>query len=423
MTVAEIRERFLSFFEARDHRRMPSSSLVPPPDDRSVLLTTAGMQQFKPYFRGEQEPPPPRLTLVQKCFRTPDIENVGLTARHLTFFEMLGNFSFGDYFKEGRSPGPGSCRPRASASTRRIWITVFGGDDELGRPTTRRSRSGKRSACPRSGSCTSAARTTSGRPGRSAPAARARSSTTTGASTSAARTTCPGDDTDRFLEFWNLVFMQYDLADDGTMTPLPAPSIDTGLGPDRLAAILQDVPSVYETEHFMPLVRYGEERSGQEDGGEPRAHARAAHLADHGRGMAFLIADGVVPSNEERGYVLRRIMRRAIQQGRALGISDFLPGLCEVVIDTMGDAYPELREQRDNDPALGARGGGELRPHARAGRADAAPDHRPGQGRGTSWVSAEDAFRLHDTYGFPYELTKELLKDEGLRSTTRASTS
>ena len=418
MNVAEIRERFLSFFEARDHRRVPSASLVPPPDDRSVLLTTAGMQPFKPYFRGEQPPPHPRLTSVQKCFRTPDIENVGLTARHLTFFEMLGNFSFGDYFKEGAIPFAWELSTSSDGyalDPDRIWITVFGGDDELGLgaddeaveiwksvgiPDERIVHLDRKDNFWQAGPV-----------GPSGPCSELyydRGVDFGGADDR------PGDDTDRFLEYWNLVFMQYELHEDGSLTPLPNPNIDTGLGPDRLAAVLQDVPSVYETEHFMALVDYGQERSGKRYGDSPAVTRALRILADHGRGMTFLISDGVVPSNEERGYVLRRIMRRAIQQGRVLGMDDFLPGLCRVVVETMGDAYPELRREADTIAKWS---------HAEEesfGRTLAQGERllgevvRRAKEQKTSWVAAEDAFKLHDTYGFPYELTKELLAEEGL---------
>ena len=418
MTVAEIRERFLSFFEARDHRRVPSASLVPPPDDRSVLLTTAGMQPFKPYFRGEQLPPHHRLTSVQKCFRTPDIENVGLTARHLTFFEMLGNFSFGDYFKEGAIPFAWELSTAADGfalDPDRIWITVFGGDDDLGLgPDQEAVEIWKAVGIPeerivhlgRGDNFWQA-----GPVGPSGPCSELYYDRGAGFGGPDDR---PGDDTDRFLEYWNLVFMQYELHEDGALTPLPNPNIDTGLGPDRLAAVLQDVPSVYETEHFMALISYGEERSGKKYG-DSQAVTRALRiLADHGRGMTFLIADGVVPSNEERGYVLRRIMRRAIQQGRVLGIDDFVPGLCQIVVDTMGEAYPELSREAETI-ARWARAEEES-----FGRTLAQGERllgevvRRAKEAGTSWVAAEEAFRLHDTFGFPYELTKELLAEEGL---------
>ena len=350
MKAAEIRERFLSFFEERDHLRVPSASLVPPSFDPSVLLTTAGMQPFKPYFRGEEQPPHVRLTSCQKCFRTVDIEEVGMTARHLTFFEMLGNFSFGDYFKQGAVEYAWELSTSGFGfDPERVWVTVFGGDDELGLgPTRRRSSAGARSASPTSGSSTSGARTTSGRPGPTGPCGPCSELYYDRGPEFGPDEDRPGDDTERMLEFWNLVFMQYELGADGSLTPLPKKNIDTGLGLDRLAAILQGVPSVFETENFRPLVELGEELSGRRYG-EDFATTRALRIiADHGRGMTFLMADGVVPSNEDRGYVLRRIMRRAIQQGRVLGIEDnLLPALCERTIEVMGDPYPELREQAE----------------------------------------------------------------------------
>ncbi|MEA2443947.1 MAG: alanyl-tRNA synthetase [Thermoleophilales bacterium] len=414
--IDEIRERFLSYFEGRDHLRVPSASLVPPPDDRSVLLTTAGMQPFKPYFRGEQKPPHVRLTSVQKCFRTPDIENVGLTARHLTFFEMLGNFSFGDYFKEGAIPYAWELSTDGyGLDPERIWITVFGGDDDLGLgPDLEAVEIWKSVGIPEDRIVHLGREDNFWQAGPVGPCGPCSELYYDRGADFGGEEDRPGDDTDRFLEFWNLVFMQYDLADDGSLTPLPAPSIDTGLGPDRLAAILQDVPSVYETQHFQALVRYGEESSGKKYG-ESQPVTRALRiLADHGRGMTFLIADGVVPSNEDRGYVLRRIMRRAVQQGRVLGIAGFLPGLCQVVIDTMGDAYPELRREAATIEKWSRAEEESFTRTLEQGEKLLAEIIRKAKEDGTSWVAAEDAFLLHDTYGFPYELTKELLAGEGL---------
>ena len=417
MTADEIRERFLSFFEARDHRRMPSASLVPSTYDPSVLLTTAGMQPFKPYFRGEEEPPHPRLTSCQKCFRTTDIENVGLTARHLTFFEMLGNFSFGDYFKQGAVEFAYElCIQGFGFDPERIWISVFGGDEELalgpdeeaiecwravGIPDERIVRLGREDNFWQAGPT-----------GPSGPCAELYFDRGPSFGPDTDR---PGDDTERFLEFWNLVFMQYELLEGGRVEPLPKQNIDTGLGLDRTAALLQDVPSVFETDHFRPLVELGEELSGRQMAEDFSATRALRVLADHGRGMTFLMADGVVPSNEDRGYVLRRLMRRAIQQGRVLGIEEpFLPRLCERTIEIMAGAYPELHAERDTilgwaaseEEGFGrtlAQGERLLAELVKAARDD-----------GTSWIPAEDAFRLHDTYGFPYELTKELLAEEGL---------
>ncbi|MDQ3356721.1 MAG: alanine--tRNA ligase, partial [Actinomycetota bacterium] len=417
MNTAEIRETYLSFFEERDHRRMPSASLVPSAHDPSVLLTTAGMQPFKPYFRGDERPPHPRLASCQKCFRTPDIENVGTTARHLTFFEMLGNFSIGDYFK------PGAVEYALELSTRGfgfraedIWITVFGGDDRLGLgpdqeaievwravgvPDERIVRLGRADnfwqAGP-SGPCGPCSELYLDR-----GAAYGRDSDR------------PGDDTDRFIEFWNLVFMQYELFEDGRLEPLPARNIDTGAGLDRVAMLSQGVGSVFETDYFRPLVDLGEALSGRSHGADFETTRALRILADHGRGMTFLLADGVVPSNEERGYVLRRIMRRAILQGRVLGIEEtFLPRLAERTIEIAGAAYPELGREAETI-AMWARSEEEafLRTLEQGERLLGEIVRRAREGE-TSWIAAEDAFRLHDTFGFPYELTRELLADEGL---------
>jgi alanyl-tRNA synthetase len=415
--AAEIRETFLSFFEQRDHRRMPSGSLVPSTDDPSVLLTTAGMQPFKPYFLGEQAPPHKRLTSCQKVFRTVDIENVGITARHLTFFEMLGNFSFGDYFKQGAveyawelSTGPFGFTPE------QVWATVFGGDEELGLGPD-----DEAIECWRSVGVPDERIVLLGREdnfwqlGPTGPCGPCSELYLDRGVDFGAESDRPGDDTDRFLEYWNLVFMQYELHEDGSLTDLPKQNIDTGMGLDRMAAILQDVPSVFETDHFMPMIRLGEELSGRRyDQDEPTTRALRI-LADHGRGMTFLLADGVVPSNEDRGYVLRRIMRRAIQQGRVLEIEGrFLTRLCETVIETMGGAYPELHRQRDTIVKwAGAEEESFGRTLVQGQRLleDVIAQAKRDQ---TSWVSAEDAFKLHDTFGFPYELTKELLAGEGL---------
>jgi alanyl-tRNA synthetase len=415
--ASEIRERFLSFFEERGHRRMPSAPLVPSVYDPSVLLTTAGMQPFKPYFRGEEEPPSRRLTSCQKCFRTTDIENVGLTGRHLTFFEMLGNFSIGDYFKQGAveyawelSTAGFGFRPDD------IWISVFGGDEELKLGPDEEAIECWRSVGVRDERIVQLGREDNfWQSGPSGPCGPCSELYLDRGPEFGSETDRPGDDTERFVEFWNLVFMQYELREDGSLEELPSKNIDTGLGLDRMAAILQDVPSVFETGHFRPLVELGEELSGRKYAEDFPTTRALRILADHGRAAAFLIADGVVPSNEDRGYILRRIMRRTMQQGRALGLTEpFLPKLYDRAIEVMGDAYPELEKERDT-----------IRRWARTeeehfGRTLAQGEKMlseliaAAKEEGTSWVDAEDAFRLHDTYGFPYELTKELLAEEGL---------
>jgi alanyl-tRNA synthetase len=415
--AAEIRETFLSFFEREGHRRMPSASLVPSTYDPSVLLTTAGMQPFKPYFSGEERPPAQRLTSDQKCFRATDIENVGSTARHLTFFEMLGNFSIGDYFKED------AVRYAWQLSTEgfgfapeRIWISVMGGDDELGLGADEEAIEHWRAVgVPEERIVRLGREDNFWQAGPTGPCGPCSELYLDRGREFGTDDDLPGDDTERFLEFWNLVFMQYQLHADGSLTDLPQRSIDTGLGLDRLAAILQDVPSVYETDHFRPIVALGEELSGRSYGADAATTRALRILADHGRGTAFLLADGVVPSNEDRGYVLRRIMRRAIQQGRALGIADlFLPALCERVVETMGDAFGELRAERETIARWAAAEEEGFRRTLVQGERVLGEVASRAKEAGTAWVDAEDAFRLHDTYGFPYELTRELLADQGL---------
>jgi alanyl-tRNA synthetase len=417
VTADEIRESFLSFFEERDHRRMPSASLVPPSYDPSVLLTTAGMQPFKPYFRGEEKPPNPRLTSCQKCFRTVDIDVVGTTKRHLTFFEMLGNFSIGDYFKQG------AVEYAIEFSTRhlgldfdRIWPSVFGGDEELGLGPDEEAI-----ACWRSVGVPDERIVLLGREdnfwqaGPTGPCGPCSELYYDRGPAFGGDDERPGDDSDRMVEFWNLVFMQYELHADGHLTPLPAKNIDTGLGLERMAAILQDVPSVFETQHFRPMIDLGEELSGHKYGDSDRVTRALRILADHGRGMTFLLSDGVVPSNEERGYVLRRIMRRAVQQGQVLGIDEsFLPQLAERVVDVMSGAYPELKQNADTIKRWATSEDESFRRTLDQGERLLSEVIRRAREAGTSWIDAQDAFKLHDTYGFPYELTKELLAEKGL---------
>ncbi|MGI9020773.1 MAG: alanine--tRNA ligase [Solirubrobacterales bacterium] len=417
MNSNEIRETYLSFFEGKEHERRPSASLVPPSDDTSVLLTTAGMQPFKSYFRGQEPPPHPRLTSSQRCFRTVDIDVVGTTKRHLTFFEMLGNFSFGDYFKaeaiefahELSLEGLGLDRDR-------IWATVFAGDDELGLEADAeaielwraRGISEERIVrLPRSENFWQAGPT-----GPCGPSSELYFDRGPEFGSDDDR---PGDDTDRYLEYWNLVFMAYELAEDGSISDLPQRGIDTGLGLERQAAILQGVDSVFDTDILRPLVSLAEELSGVAYESSPEATRAMRILADHSRGTVNLIADGVVPSNEERGYVLRRIMRRAIQQGRVLGLeAPYLGRFAERVIELMGETYPHLADRReavmswvgDEEESFGRTldRGTELLARIVAEAKEA----------GTASIEASQAFLLHDTYGFPYDLTRELLAEEGL---------
>jgi alanyl-tRNA synthetase len=406
VTSDEIREFYLSFFEKRDHKRLPSASLVPASYDPSVLLTTAGMHPLKPYFQGLEVPPHPRLTSCQKCFRTPDIDVVGTTTRHVTFFEMLGNFSLGDYFKQGAAEFAWQLSLEGfKFPAEKIWVTVFEGDEELGLGPDEEAIDAwlkigvpreRIVLCPRSENFWQA--------GPTGPCGPCSELYYDRGLEWGKEDDLPGGENERFLEYWNLVFMQYNQDPVNTLTPLPKQNIDTGLGLNRMAVIQQGVDSIFDTDQFVPLMELG--RSLATNDPEERA---LRILADHTRGMTFLIADGVVPSNEDRGYVLRRLMRRAIAQGHRLGIEgEFLPKYVDVVQETMGAAYPELGRERETI--------------LRWVRAE-----EQGFGRtletGLSMlddllargeVSGEDAFKLHDTYGFPIDLTTEIAGERGV---------
>ncbi|HSK50472.1 MAG TPA: alanine--tRNA ligase [Solirubrobacterales bacterium] len=417
MKAQEIRDTYLSFFEERGHKIVPSASLVPSVHDPSVLLTTAGMQPFKPYFLGREEPPAPRLADVQKCFRTTELEEVGNTARHLTFFEMLGNWSFGDYFKAESIPWGWELSTQGfGMDPEKIWVTVFGGDDELGLgPDEEAIEIWKAAGVPEERIVRLGRKDNFWQGGPTGPCGPCSELYLDRGLAFGAEDDRPGDDSDRFLEFWNHVFMSYDLHEDGSLTELPSKNIDTGMGLDRMAAILQDVPSVFEVDHVRPLIDLAEELSGHRYEEGERVTRAMRIVADHARGATFLLADGVVPSNEDRGYILRRIMRRAIQQGNSLGLeAPWFGRFAERTIELMGDVYPELVAERatierwvgDEEESFGRtleRGTALLqRLVAEAKQA------------GTSWIEAAAAFELHDTYGFPYDLTKELLAEEGL---------
>ena len=414
---AEIREAYLSFFEERDHLRVPSASLVPSVYDPSVLLTTAGMQPFRPYFLGLEPPPHPRVTSCQKCFRTTDIDQVGLTARHLTFFEMLGNFSFGDYFKQQAVEMAWELSVQGfGLDPERIWISVFEGDEELGVGPDDEAIECWRSVGVPAGRIVRLPRSENfWQAGPVGPCGPCSELYYDRGLDFGSPEDLPGGENDRFLEYWNLVFMQLLLKDDGSVEPLPQRNIDTGLGLDRVAAILQDVPSVFENDQFGPLVALGEQLSGRSYGSDPATTRALRVLADHSRAMTFLIADGVVPSNEDRGYILRRIMRRAIQQGRAIGLeSPFLQRFADRAIETMGLAYPELKHEEGLIHEWLASEEESFGHTLEQGTRLLAEVVDRAKAEGTSWVPAEDAFKLHDTFGFPYDLTRELLHQEGL---------
>lgn len=403
MDTNQIRETFLSFFEEQDHKRMPSAPLIP--QDPSVLLNIAGMLPFVPYFNGDAEPPHPRLASAQKCVRTNDIENVGRTARHLSFFEMLGNFSFGDYYKREAIRWAWELSvDRFGLDPERIWATVHHEDDEAfelileetGIPAERIQRCGSDNfwwtgtAGP-AGYCGEFFYDKGPEYGVDGG---------------------PTADDERFVEYYNCVFTEFVCDDKGEIVgSLPAKNVDTGLGLERLATILQDVPTLYETDVFVPLLARASELTGVEVGADAESDVSLKVMAEHARSTAFLIADGVLPSKEGRGYVLRRLLRRVVRHARLLGTEDaVMPGLVDAVIEVMGDAYPDLARQRELVTRV-----------ATAEEADFSRVVASGLARAEQVIDANEqsfpgdaAFELHDTFGFPVDLTAEIAEDAGL---------
>jgi alanyl-tRNA synthetase len=416
MTSDEIRERFLDYFAERGHERLPSAPLVPR-NDPSTLLISAGMHPLKPYFLGTETPPAPRLTTCQKSFRTVDIDNIGRTYRHLTFFEMLGNFSIGDYFKQGAVEYAWDFSLEGFGfDPEKIWVTVFEGDEALGLgPDEEAIEAWLSVGVPRERVVPLSRVDNFWQAGPTGPCGPCSELYLDRGLEFGTPDELPGSDGERFLEYWNLVFMQYDQEPEGVLTPLPAKNIDTGLGLNRLAAIMQGTTSIFETDQIRPLVTLGEELSGRIYGESQETDRALRILADHTRGMSFLVADGVVPSNEDRGYVLRRLMRRAIVQGRRVGIEPgFLPRFAGVVRELMGSVYPELHEQRETIEMW-------LRTEEEAFNRTLEQgmrllDEQIARARdaGAEGIGAAQAFLLHDTYGFPFDLTLELAAEQGL---------
>ncbi|MEE6257409.1 alanine--tRNA ligase [Plantactinospora sonchi] len=414
MRSTDIRQTFLDYFTDRDHLRVPSGPLIP--TDPTLLLTIAGMNQFKPYFLGEERPPHSRLTSVQKCVRTNDINNVGRTARHATFFEMLGNFSFGDYFKaEAMAYAWELFTRHYGLDPGRLWATVHHDDHEsaalwrrIGIPESRIQRLGMADNY-----------WSMGVPGPSGPSAelcydRGPAFGAEGG---------PAANDERYIELWNLVFMQH-LRGEGDgkedfpiLGELPTRNIDTGLGMDRLAAILQDVGTVCETDLLAPTLGLVQELAGRPFPGRDGSPGSVSFqvVTEHARTVAFLIADGVLPGNEGRGYVLRRLMRRAVRHARTLGITEpVLAAATGNVVDNLGGVWPELDSQRDLIAAVTTREEetftGTLRQGGRLLDAAIGRARRSGLPR----LDGETAFELHDTYGFPVELTVEVAQAAGL---------
>ncbi|MCP5419884.1 MAG: alanine--tRNA ligase [Gammaproteobacteria bacterium] len=407
ISSAELRNRFLEFFQARGHTIVPSSSLVPA-NDPSLLFTNAGMVQFKEVFLGREQRPYIRAVTSQRCVRAGgkhnDLENVGYTARHHTFFEMLGNFSFGDYFKEEAIRFAWEFLvDNLELPPEKLWVTVFEEDreaeqiwlDTIGIDPTRFSRIGAKDnfwSMGDTGPCGPCSEifydhgpeVPGGPPG------------------------SPDDDGDRYIEIWNLVFMQYDRSADGILTPLPKPSVDTGMGLERLAAVLQGVHSNYEIDLFRHLIEAVATVTGTQD----LTHNSLKVIADHIRSTAFLIVDGVLPSNEGRGYVLRRIMRRAIRHGHKLDANTtFLYKLVAPLVAEMGSAYPELRRAEDQVTRVilqeEERFAETLENGLRLLEQDIQNLH-------DTVIPGDTVFRLYDTYGFPVDLTADIARERNL---------
>jgi len=409
MKTAEVRDAYLSFFADREHKVVPSSTLVPK-DDPTLLFTNAGMNQFKDPLLGRSDPGYKRAVSSQRCVRAGgkhnDLENVGYTARHHTFFEMLGNFSFGDYFKEETITWAWEFVVNVlKLPADKIWVTVHPTDaqareiwqEKVGLPQNRVIdleenfwTMGDTGPC---GPCTElfydhGSEVAGGPPGSA------------------------DEDGDRYIEFWNLVFPQFDRSADGELTPLPRPGVDTGMGLERVAAIMQGVHSNYEIDLFRSIIAAAGRFAGYQDIDEMLANPSLRVISDHIRSSAFLIADGVVPGNEDRAYVLRRIIRRGLRHGHKLGIAEpFFYRLVDVLVDEMGEAYPLLRERAGHveDVLKGEeerftetlhQGMNLLNDHIR---------HMEGE-----QISGETVFKLYDTYGFPADLTADVAREQGL---------
>ena len=410
MKSADIRARFLDYFQRREHRLVKSSSLIP--GDPTLLLTNAGMVQFKPYFLGNVKPEFTRATTCQKCVRTTDIEKVGYTARHLTFFEMLGNFSFGDYYKQAAIPWAWELLTvDMGLDPDRMYCSVFAEDDEayniwhdvVGIPGERLVCLGEEDnfwdmgttgPC---GPCSEILYDQGEAYGCGKPDCR------------------PGCDCDRYLELWNLVFMQYDRDEGGLLHTLPSRNIDTGLGLERLAAVLQGAPSNFETDNLSAVVRTAADLCGVEYGGAGESDTSLKIVADHARAVTFLVGDGVLPSNEDRGYILRRLIRRAVRHGRLLGINNvFLPRMVDVVIETMGEAYPNLKRNSAFITSIVRSEEERFSQTLRTGLVYFEEAVAALKARGGDIIEGDAVFHLHDTMGFPLELTRELTRERGL---------
>ena len=410
MGLNEIRSKFLNFFESKGHYAAKSASLVPH-NDKSLLLINSGMAPLKNYFAGVEVPPSKRMTTCQKCIRTGDIENVGKTARHGTFFEMLGNFSFGDYFKrESIRWGWEFVTEHLNIPEDRLWVTVYEKDDdafdiwskEMNFPTERIVRLGKddnfweigTGPC---GPCSEIYFDRGEEFGCDNPDCK------------------PGCDCDRYLEFWNHVFTQFDRDEEGNYGQLEHKNIDTGMGLERMACIMQNVDNIFEVDTIRQIISAIEKVANVEYGKDAKKDVSVRIITDHIRAVSFLVADGVLPSNEGRGYVLRRLLRRAARHGKLLGIKEnFLYNLVDEVIKVSGEAYPELVEKENYIKKVIRIEEEKFNETIDQGSEILASYIEELKKNNEKTLSGENAFKLYDTYGFPIDLTKEILEEVGL---------
>ncbi len=409
-SINDLREKFLSYFESKGHLRLPSYPLIPQ-GDKSLLLINSGMAPMKKFFTGEVEPPRHRVCTCQKCIRTPDLERVGHTARHGTFFEMLGNFSFGDYFKNEAIPWAWEFLTKTlEIPEEKLFPSVYEEDDEafelwnkvIGVPAERITRLGKEDnfwehgtgPC---GPCSEIYFDRGEKYGCGSPDCK------------------PGCDCDRFMEIWNNVFSQFNNMGDGTYTELEHKNIDTGMGLERLACVMQGVDNMFEVDGVRRILDKVVEISGKTYGADKENDISIRVITDHVRGATFMIADGVIPSNEGRGYVLRRILRRAARHGKLLGINrPFLTEVCAVAIDQNGPAYPELIEKGDYIQKVMSMEEDRFNATIDGGLSILNTLIDDAKSAGSKTISGDDTFKLYDTFGFPIDLTREIAEEAGL---------
>ncbi len=410
MDAQQLRKAFTEFFVERGHVLVPSSGLIPH-HPAAPMLTNAGMNQFIPVMIGEEPAPYPRAVSVQKCFRTQDIEIIGDTTRHLTFFEMLGNFSFGDYFKEQAIPLAWELVTSVlGLDPERLWVTVHLDDDEaeaiwrdsVGRPPERIQRMGDDNFWEMA----------KGKPGPCGPCSEIYYDK--GPDFGADGGPLHGG-AERFVEIWNLVFMQYRRQPDGSLVDLPTRNIDTGAGLERILPVLQGVSTVFDTDVVRPVLDAAGRAIGRTYGSDPKVDRSLRILADHGRAMTMLANDGVFPSNEDRGYVLRRIIRRAVRHAFGLGVeTPVTPSLVDATVDTLGPAYPDLLTRRDFIVGVVGREEETFRRTLRSGSAIIDEELARVEAAGGTTLPGSVAFQLHDTFGFPLELTLEVAGERGV---------